>query len=129
MLQGRRLDTADPNFLEFLRRTLGRSDDERLLGVFLDGADTFIGAEWLAIGVTAEVEMAFRPLITRILDLGARGLVLAHNHPSGDPRPSATDRQTTHRLQALLRALDCSLRDHLIVGGRGCYSMARAGEL
>lgn len=128
-LQGRLLDTSDADFVEFLRRALSCSDDERLLGVFLDGDGHFIAAEWLAIGAAAEIEIAFRSIISRILDLGARGLVLAHNHPSGDPRPSATDRHTTRRLQELLQALDCVLRDHLIVGRRGCYSMALAGEL
>ena len=129
VLQGGPLDTANPDFIEFLRRALGHVIDERLLGIFLDGSDGLIAAEWLAFGLTGEVEVAFRPLIKRALDLGARGLVLAHNHPSGDARPSSTDRRTTRRLQGLLQALDCNLCDHLIVGGRGCYSMARASEL
>lgn len=128
-LEGQIVDTASPPFLGYLQRTLGHAEDERLLGVFVDKTGHFIAAECLASGLSADVEIAFRPLIGRILDLGARGLILAHNHPSGSLQPSAFDRAATRRLAQVLQALECELSDHLIVTAHGCYSMARAGEL
>lgn len=128
-LEGQIVDTVSPPFLAFLQRTLGHAEDERLLGVFLDKAGHFIAAEGLATGLRADVEIALRPLIGRILELGARGLILAHNHPSGSLEPSAFDRAATRRLAVVLQAIDCVLSDHLIVTAQGCYSMARAGEL
>lgn len=128
-LQGRVVDTTSPQFLDYLQRTLGHSGEECLLGVFLDGGGHFIAAEYVATGTRSDVEIGFRPLTARILDLGARGLILAHNHPSGELGPSAADLAMTRRLGLLLTALECKLRDHLIVGRRGCYSMARAGDI
>lgn len=128
-LLGSPLDTADRRFLEYLQRMLGQLDSERLLGIFLDADLRFIAVEWLAFGQEAEVEVGFRAIVTRILELGARSVVLAHNHPSGDPRPSPVDGDHSLRLKHILRALDCELRDHLIVGARAIYSMARGGDL
>lgn len=129
MLVGAVVEVGNPQFCEYLRRTLQRSGGEALLGVFLDDAGRFIACECLAMGTIDNVAVAGRPLVARVLDLGARGLILAHNHPSGEVSPSATDRATTRRLQDLLGALECELKDHLIVGCDRCYSMARAGEL
>ena len=117
-LSGSPLDTTDRRFLEYLRRLLGQLDSERLLGIFLDAHGRFIAVEWLAFGQEAEVEVGFRTIVSRILELGARSVVLAHNHPTGDPRPSDADCHHSLRLKHILRALDCELRDHLIVGAR-----------
>ena len=56
----------------------------------------------------------------------AAALVVAHNHPSGDPQPSAEDRATTRRLQRAGRILGIELLDHVIVGaGRYCSFLER----
>ena len=128
-LTGAPLETGDPRFLEYLRRTFKRREAECLLGIFLDASNRLIASEWLAFGHATEVEIGFRALAARILELGAQNIVLAHNHPSGDPRPSEADHRHSIRLKVILDALGCGLLDHLIVGGRGCYSMARAGDL
>jgi DNA repair protein RadC len=57
------------------------------------------------------------------------GIVLAHNHPSGDPRPSDSDFQATRRLAVAAEALDCTLLDHLVFGGEDCTSLRRLGYL
>lgn len=74
----------------------------------------------------------FRPAIRD----GAVSLICAHNHPSGDPTPSAADIQVTRQLREAGRTLDVSLTDHVIVGrpghdpsGRGFYSFREAGLL
>ena len=60
---------------------------------------------------------------------GSAGIVLAHNHPSGDPTPSEADRTATHRLASAARALDCTILDHLVFGGSECSSLRRMGLL
>ena len=57
------------------------------------------------------------------------GIVLAHNHPSGDPRPSDSDCRATRRLAVAAEALDCTLLDHLVFGGEDCTSLRRLGYL
>ena len=67
---------------------------------------------------------------------GAASVVCAHNHPSGDPAPSAADVQVTRQLRDAARALDIELLDHVIIGqpgtdprGRGFYSFREAGVI
>lgn len=72
------------------------------------------------------------PLRTIIADAaahGSAGIVLAHNHPSGDPRPSKSDCISTRRLAAAAEALDCTIIDHLVFGARDCSSMRQLGYL
>ena len=60
---------------------------------------------------------------------GSAGIVLAHNHPSGDPRPSDNDRRATRRLSVAAEALDCAILDHLVFGGAECTSLRQLGYL
>ena len=72
------------------------------------------------------------PLRNIIIDAaahGSAGIVLAHNHPSGDPRPSESDLKATRRLATAAEALDCTILDHLVFGGTECTSLRRLGYL
>ena len=72
------------------------------------------------------------PLRTIIADAalhGSAGLVLAHNHPSGDATPSAGDCRATRRLACAAEALDCTILDHLVFAGTECTSLRRLGLL
>lgn len=60
---------------------------------------------------------------------GSAGIVLAHNHPSGDPRPSDADRRTTRRLAIAAESLDCAVLDHLVFAGTECTSFRQMGLL
>ena len=60
---------------------------------------------------------------------GSAGIVLAHNHPSGDPRPSDSDCRATRRLAAAAEALDCVIVDHLVFAGTQCSSFRKLGLL
>jgi DNA repair protein RadC len=60
---------------------------------------------------------------------GSAGIVLAHNHPSGDARPSAADCRATRRLASAAEALDCAIIDHLVFAGAKCTSLRRMGLL
>lgn len=72
------------------------------------------------------------PLRTIIADAalhGSAGILLAHNHPSGDPRPSNQDCRATRRLALAAEALDCTVVDHLVFAGTDCASFRRLGLL
>jgi len=74
---------------------------------------------------------AFNPqkLFKKALARGARYLVLAHNHPSGDLAPSAHDNALTQSLATAAKAIEIGLLDHWIIGGNGCFSYKKAGLL
>jgi DNA repair protein RadC len=59
----------------------------------------------------------------------AHSVILAHNHPTGQPKPATADHRVTQALVAAFSAIGIAVRDHLIVAGEGWYSFARAGDL
>jgi DNA repair protein RadC len=70
-----------------------------------------------------------RIIIADAAQLGSAGIVLAHNHPSGDPSPSESDCRATRRLAAAAQAIDCAVLDHLVFAGSECTSLRRLGYL
>ena len=79
-----------------------------------------------------DVEVTDFPLKTIIADAArhaSAGIILAHNHPSGDARPSEADCRATRRLASAAEALDCTIIDHLIFAGGSCASLRRLGYL
>jgi DNA repair protein RadC len=78
-----------------------------------------------------EIGAAFplRAIIADATEHGSAGIVLAHNHPSGDMRPSDADCRATRRLATVAEALDCTVLDHLIFAGSDCTSLRQLGYL
>jgi DNA repair protein RadC len=78
-----------------------------------------------------EVSAAFplRTIIADAANLGSAGIVLAHNHPSGDARPSDSDFRATRRLAVAADAIDCAVLDPLVFGASDCTSMRQLGCL
>jgi len=68
-----------------------------------------------------------RDIIADAAEHRSAGIFLAHNHPSGDPKPSDSDCRATRRLASAAEALDCTILDHLIFAGRDCTSLRRMG--
>jgi len=80
-------------------------------------------------GGSAGTDFPLHSIIADAALHGSAGLVLAHNHPSGDPTPSQADKRATIRLACAAEALDCALVDHLVFGGGGCTSFRQLGLL
>ena|SRR5688572_2416211 len=74
-------------------------------------------------------DFPLRSIIADAATLGSAGIVLAHNHPSGDSTPSSDDCRATRRLARAAEALDCAIVDHLVFGGGECSSLRRMGLL
>ncbi|MEO7410885.1 MAG: JAB domain-containing protein [Sphingomicrobium sp.] len=73
--------------------------------------------------------LSLRQVIADAAMHGSTGVILAHNHPSGDPTPSAADRQITRRLALAGEAIDLTVVDHLVIAGQQCSSMRAMGLL
>jgi DNA repair protein RadC len=80
-------------------------------------------------GDEAGARFPLRTIIADAAEHGSAGIVLAHNHPSGDSTPSDSDCRVTRRLASAAEALDCALLDHLVFAGSECTSFRRAGLL
>jgi len=74
-------------------------------------------------------DLPLRQVIADALIHDSAGIILAHNHPGGDPAPSAGDRQITRRLALAGEAIDLAVLDHLVIAGQQCSSMRAMGLL
>lgn len=75
------------------------------------------------------VVIPFRGIISDALALRTVSLLIAHNHPSGDPTPSETDIRETRKLVQVAGPIGLRVHDHLVFGGGGCVSFRAAGLL
>jgi DNA repair protein RadC len=101
---------------------------ERLMIAHLDRAARCLHLS-LHEGDQSGADLPLRTIIADAAIHGTAGLLLAHNHPSGDPRPSRADCSATRRLAAAASALDCTIVDHLVFAGDRCSSFRALGLL
>lgn len=99
---------------------------ERLITAYLAADGRLLALDSLDEGEAA-VTLPMRALVGRALALDAAALVIAHNHPSGDPNPSAEDVRLTRRFAMVCDALGIILHDHLVFAGSRCESFRRLG--
>jgi DNA repair protein RadC len=100
---------------EFLRNQLGFLPRERLLAIYVDSQLRLIRIQKIADGSVIGVNGSLTQIIQWGLNVGAAGLLLVHNHPSGIPEPSNADIAFTDRLREIAKHLDMFLLDHLII--------------
>jgi DNA repair protein RadC len=84
---------------------------------------------WRHAGDETGAAFPLREIIADATEHRSAGIVLAHNHPSGDAQPSESDCRATRRLASAAEALDCSVLDHLVFAGRHCTSLRQLGYL
>lgn len=80
-------------------------------------------------GDESSVNVPLRTIFRAILEHGSAGVLLAHNHPTGNPRPSMQDYRLTRDIAAAVKLLECRVLDHLILGDPGKFSFCEAGLL
>jgi DNA repair protein RadC len=105
------------------------AEEERVVAMHLDSARLVLGLTLERIGGREDVDLPLGAIAASALRLGAVALIVAHNHPSGDPEPSDADKAATLRLADALRPLGVRLLDHLIFAGDDSRSMAALGLL
>jgi DNA repair protein RadC len=95
--------------------------------LFLDRKNALIKDERQQRGTIDHTPVYTREVIKRALNLGASALILVHNHPSGDPTPSAADIAVTNDIFKTAAALGIAVHDHLIIGRGGHTSLRELG--
>jgi DNA repair protein RadC len=103
--------------------------DERVIAVVLDTRQRPVAERLLATGDPLECAVGVRQVFALAVREGGAGILLVHNHPSGDPAPSPADVELTAALTAAGRALDLPLIDHVIVAQDGWFSFLDSGML
>lgn len=92
--------------------------------LFLNHSNRLIGKEMISRGGMDSTLIDKRIILRRALERKASGIILVHNHPSGNPYPSAGDIRQTKDLKTALSSCDLCLVDHVIVAGTSCYSFS-----
>ncbi|HEY8425173.1 MAG TPA: JAB domain-containing protein [Limnochordales bacterium] len=102
---------------------------ERVVAVFCDRGKRVLSTEVVAYGDEGRCPFPAARIVTRALELDARYVAVAHNHPSGDPSPSREDLEVTRSLRDVLRSEGVILLDHVIVTERDFTSLRLEGHL
>jgi DNA repair protein RadC len=103
------------------------AEAERIVVIHLDVEQKLLGLTVEAAGEADDVELPVAAIAASALRLGAEGIVVAHNHPSGNPEPSEADRDATRRLAEVVRSIGVRLVDHLVFGGGETRSFRAMG--
>lgn len=103
-------------------------DVEEFRAAFLNSGRRLIKIETLGRGTFDAAPVYPREVARRALELNASAVILVHNHPSGDPRPSSADHAITRRVSAALATLEIMLVDHLIIGRQGWARAMQPGS-
>ncbi len=127
---GRRRVLDDRVRLEaYLAAVLGRERIEQFRVLFLDPEGLLLADEAQARGTVNHTPVYPREVVRRALELDAAAIILVHNHPSGDPTPSADDLEMTRQVLGAAALLGVAVRDHLIVGNGRTLSFRDEGLL
>lgn len=113
--------------LDYLHADMAHNPVERVRVLYLNSRNMLIRDEQMSEGSVDEAAVYVREIIRRALDYHATALILVHNHPSGDPQPSAQDIKLTRDIVEAGRHLKIGVHDHVIIGTRGHSSMRAMG--
>ena len=115
--------------MDYLQAAIAREPVEQFRVLFLDTRNRLLADEAQARGTVNHTPVYPREVVRRALELGATALILAHNHPSGDPSPSRADLEMTQAIKEAASALEITVHDHVIVGNGKHLSFRREGFL
>lgn len=99
-------------------------DHEEVWCIFLARDNTVIAKEMVSMGTLTETSIDNRTVIKRALLNNAYGIVLLHNHPSGNPRPSVQDIRFTAGMKKACDLMNINLMDHIIFTDEGFFSFS-----
>ncbi len=113
--------------ISYLRSAMAFEDREQFRILFLDRRNKLIADEVQSRGTIDHTPVYTREVMKRALELSASAIILAHNHPSGDPTPSKADIEMTVQIIEVAKQLGIVVHDHIILGRDGHLSMKSAG--
>ncbi len=115
--------------IDYCHAALAHEKTEQFRILFLDRKNVLIADEVQQRGTIDHTPVYPREVVKRALDHNAAALILVHNHPSGDPKPSRDDIEMTKEIAKAAEALGISIHDHLVIGRKGHASFRSLGLL
>ncbi|TAN61065.1 MAG: JAB domain-containing protein [Magnetospirillum sp.] len=115
--------------LDYCRTAMTTLPTEQFRLLFLDRKNALIADELQQTGTVDHTPLYPREVVKRALALHASAVILVHNHPSGDPKPSKADIDMTRMVKDALAAVGIAVHDHLVIGRKGHASFKAMGIL
>lgn len=115
--------------VDYCRMAMAHEPVEHFRLLFLNRKNRLLAEEVHQRGTIDHTPVYPREIVKRALEVGAGALVLAHNHPSGDPTPSKEDISMTKALVDICRPMGIVVHDHVIIGRNGVASLKNLGFL
>lgn len=109
--------------IDYCRTAMAFAEKEQFRLLFLDKRNALIADEVQQSGTVDHTPVYPREVVKRALELSATAIILVHNHPSGDPTPSAADVRMTREIVDVAKPLGITVHDHIIVGREGHASL------
>lgn len=116
--------TSSASVFEMMQPLLGDLQHEEFWIVYLNNSNKVICKNQLSKGGITGTLVDVRIVLKKALEVGATGLILCHNHPSGVLKPSEADKQITTKLKVAALSIDIKVLDHLIITEKAYFSFA-----
>lgn len=116
--------TSSTSVFELMQPIIGELPHEEFWIVYLNNSNKVIQKHQLSKGGITGTMVDVRLVLKTALEVGATGIILAHNHPSGTLKPSEADKQLTTKLSVAAKSLDIKVLDHLIITEKAYFSFA-----
>ena len=114
--------TKAKDVFELMCESLKDMEQEYCIAITVNNANILQGIHWISCGTDTSVTISNKMIAKKAVCDNASGVILVHNHPSGNPKPSIADIKSTEELRNGLDFLDISLMDHVIIAGDKFYS-------
>lgn len=116
--------TSSKSVFELMQPVIGDLEHEEFWIIYLNNSNKVIQKNQLSKGGITGTLVDVRLVLKNALEVGALGLILSHNHPSGTLRPSEADKNITQKLKVAAQSLDIKVLDHLIITEKAYFSFA-----
>lgn len=107
---------------EIIAEEIATYDREHLVALYLSAKNRPVGYHVVSVGTLTASLVHPREVFKGAILCNAHALIIAHNHPSGDPTPSREDQEVTKRIKEAGRILGIDLLDHVVIGHNGRYT-------
>jgi DNA repair protein RadC len=119
--------TCTSELVNYCKTSLGGVKDEQFRVIFLDAQNRIINVEIIQEGIVNQAVVYPRKVLENALRQKASAIILLHNHPSGNVRPSDADIRLTRTIQETAKILDILVHDHIIIGENRFFSFREEG--
>jgi DNA repair protein RadC len=121
--------TSSKSIFELMQPIIGELPHEEFWIIYLNNSNKVVSKSQLSKGGITGTLVDVRLVFKNAIEIGAVGIILIHNHPSGALQPSEADKQITRKLKLAGESLDIKILDHLIVTETNYFSFADEGIL